>query len=95
MSTLQAYDTTTMTTADDAHELMEIGREEVRRTAPNILADASDGQHRHEDGLGVQELAPIDGGRQAWTYCVSAFVLETLVWGFGYRYISQCLHLAS
>jgi len=26
-------------------------------------------------------LPPVDGGRQAWAYLLSATVLETLVWG--------------
>ncbi|TCD70060.1 hypothetical protein EIP91_005041 [Steccherinum ochraceum] len=34
----------------------------------------------------VQSLAPIDGGRQAWTFCFCAFLLETIVWGFGFSY---------
>jgi hypothetical protein len=29
-------------------------------------------------------LAPVDGGIQAWTFIASAFVIETLVWGFGF-----------
>jgi hypothetical protein len=33
-------------------------------------------------------LPPIDGGRQAWAYLLSAMVLETLVWG-KHRYRSQ------
>lgn len=33
----------------------------------------------------VQTLAPIDGGKQAWTFCFCAFILETIVWGFGFR----------
>ena len=45
--------------------------------------------HMHDassqEGLNIQELAPIDRGIQAWTFCASGFALETLVWGFGYR----------
>ena len=38
-----------------------------------------------QEGVTVQELAPVDRGIQAWTFCASAFVLETLVWGYSYR----------
>lgn len=41
-----------------------------------------------QDGANVQELPAVDGGKKAWTFCVSAFVLETMVWGFGFRYIA-------
>lgn len=35
--------------------------------------------------LSIQELPPVDRGRQAWTFCFCNFVVETLVWGFGFR----------
>lgn len=35
--------------------------------------------------LSVQELPPIDGGKKAWIFCASAFFLELMVWGFGFR----------
>ncbi|KAF9695081.1 hypothetical protein EKO04_006839 [Ascochyta lentis] len=31
-------------------------------------------------------LPPVDGGKQAWLFLVSAFVLELLVWGFPFAY---------
>ncbi|KDQ20062.1 hypothetical protein BOTBODRAFT_101786 [Botryobasidium botryosum FD-172 SS1] len=31
-------------------------------------------------------LPPVDGGIEAWTFVAAAFVLEALVWGFGYSY---------
>ncbi|KAG8723612.1 hypothetical protein FRC09_002577 [Ceratobasidium sp. 395] len=34
----------------------------------------------------LPELAPMDRGFGAWSFVASAFVLETLVWGFGYTY---------
>jgi len=36
--------------------------------------------------VNVQCLAPVDGGRQAWTFCFCAFMVETIVWGFGFSY---------
>lgn len=38
-----------------------------------------------EFSANIQSLAPIDGGRKAWTFCLCAFLLETIVWGFGFR----------
>ncbi|KAG9095077.1 hypothetical protein FS749_011138 [Ceratobasidium sp. UAMH 11750] len=32
------------------------------------------------------ELAPMDKGFAAWSFVASAFILDTLVWGFGYTY---------
>lgn len=39
--------------------------------------------------VNVQSLPPVDQGRQAWTFCACAFLLETLVWGFGFRYVMR------
>lgn len=33
----------------------------------------------------IQELPPVDEGRKAWLFCFSGFMLESLVWGFGFR----------
>ena len=38
-----------------------------------------------DDGLNVQELAPVDRGVKAWTFCFSAFVLEMMIWGYCFR----------
>ena len=35
--------------------------------------------------VNIQSLPPLDKGRKAWTFCLCAFILETLVWGFGFR----------
>lgn len=60
--------------------------------SPTILSDPSIAPAMHNvsphEGVTVQELAPVDRGVQAWTFCVAAFVLETLVWGFSYRLVS-------
>lgn len=39
----------------------------------------------HEDNTNVQELPPVDRGFSAWAFCASAFLLETIIWGFGFR----------
>ncbi|KAI0072296.1 MFS general substrate transporter [Panus rudis PR-1116 ss-1] len=38
------------------------------------------------DTANVQELPPVDVGRGAWSFCLAGFVLEALVWGFGFSY---------
>ncbi|KAI0700119.1 MFS general substrate transporter [Cerioporus squamosus] len=39
-----------------------------------------------QEGVNVQELPPVDKGIRAWTFCAAAFVLEMMVWGFGFSY---------
>ena len=38
-----------------------------------------------DDGLNVQELAPVDRGIRAWMFCMSSFVLEMMIWGLCFR----------
>ena len=38
-----------------------------------------------DDGLNVQELAPVDRGVRAWLFCLSSFTLEMMIWGFCFR----------
>ncbi|RPD73239.1 MFS general substrate transporter [Lentinus tigrinus ALCF2SS1-7] len=40
----------------------------------------------HEGVINVQELPPVDRGIRAWTFCAAGFVLEMMVWGFGFSY---------
>lgn len=58
----------------------EASREEVVMAS---MTPATDGDG--EIITNEQVLAPIDGGKAAWTFCFCAFVLETIVWGFGFR----------
>ena len=37
----------------------------------------------------IQELPPVDRGFHAWRFCAAAFALETLVWGFAYRFVTR------
>ncbi|KAI0754563.1 MFS general substrate transporter [Daedaleopsis nitida] len=39
-----------------------------------------------QEGANVQELAPVDRGVRAWTFCAAGFVVEMMVWGFGFSY---------
>ena len=41
-----------------------------------------------QEGANIQELPPVDRGLKAWTFCASSFVLETMVWGFGFRFVT-------
>lgn len=52
--------------------------EEVMATMAQLTGDG-------DTELSAQALPPVDGGRQAWTFCFCAFLLETIVWGFGFR----------
>lgn len=38
-----------------------------------------------DDGLNVQELAPVDRGVRAWLFCLSSFTLEMMIWGLCFR----------
>ena len=38
-----------------------------------------------DDGLNVQELAPVDRGVRAWIFCMSSFTLEMVIWGLCFR----------
>ena len=42
-------------------------------------------QMTSDGGVTVQELAPVDRGMRAWTFCFCSFVLETMIWGFCFR----------
>ena len=70
-------------TSSDNFELANIGR----GTGLESTTEFGNNGAPHDvyrDSPNIQELAPVDSGRQAWTFCASAFVLETLVWGFGF-----------
>ena len=42
-----------------------------------------------QEGVNVQELPPVDRGLRAWTFCAAGFVLEMMVWGFGFRLVAD------
>lgn len=49
------------------------------------LKDAHENLTANEDGINMQELPPVDGGVKAWSFCASAFFVETMVWGYSFR----------
>ena len=68
----------------ESHELPDI------LTQPPLTRLSSAGLlDENSSGINVQqELPPVDGGRKAWSFCVAAFVLEALVWGFGFTCVN-------
>ncbi|EMD38972.1 hypothetical protein CERSUDRAFT_112686 [Gelatoporia subvermispora B] len=69
---------------DGDYEMSSVGPTSSFRTDTSSAALAY--QLEPQDGVNVQELPAVDSGRKAWTFCISAFVLETMVWGFGFSY---------
>ncbi|KAI0672646.1 MFS general substrate transporter [Trametes maxima] len=54
------------------------------------LRSASSGTAHHDsdpqEGATIQELAPVDRGIKAWTFCFAGFILDITVWGFSFSY---------
>ena len=48
-----------------------------------------------DGGVTVQELAPVDHGVRAWTFCFCSFVLETMIWGFCFRFVLEDMLIVS
>ncbi|KAI0824006.1 MFS general substrate transporter [Trametes gibbosa] len=71
------------------YELSEL-QEDSTKGSPATLSNRSSRAALHaenpQEGATVQELPPVDSGIKAWTFCFSAFVLEMMVWGFGFSY---------
>ena len=43
------------------------------------------GQSEPQEGVNIQELAPIDHGLGAWLFCICGFIAEMFIWGFLFR----------
>ena len=64
----------------------ESGQQTPASSAPLTAHASPDALQRAiHDNITVQELAPIDGGIRAWTFCGCSFVLEMFIWGFCFR----------
>ncbi|KAI0330843.1 MFS general substrate transporter [Cubamyces sp. BRFM 1775] len=63
---------------------------ESSRGTPRTLSAQSSRAPLHandpQEGTTIQELPPVDRGFKAWAFCFSGFVLEMMVWGFGFSY---------
>ena len=77
------------TPADSQYELSTLGPE-----PSSGVASPSNGSQaqltvleRSEPGEGTtfQELAPVDRGIAAWTFCACGFLAEMFIWGFLFR----------
>ena len=67
------------------------GPKDSQPTSPAALSVQSSMAALHvadstDDGVNVQELPPVDRGVKAWTFCAAGFVLEMMIWGFGFRF---------
>ncbi len=71
------------------YELSTLKVEPSTSTGPSTLHDVSQlamlGYSEPQDGTNFQELAPIDRGFAAWSFCACGFVAEMFIWGFLFR----------
>lgn len=49
-----------------------------------VQQEDSRGRATSPEEFAMPALPPIDRGVKAWSFVAAAFVLETLVWGFGF-----------
>ena len=70
--------------------LLSIGQGDSQTATPMTLSTQSSMAALRvadpDQGVTVQELPPVDRGIRAWTFCAAGFVLEMMVWGFGFRF---------
>ncbi|KAH7322169.1 major facilitator superfamily domain-containing protein [Rhizoctonia solani] len=70
-------------------QLQSFSKLQHRDTQCQTTADAQSqgeiGQLERTEPAGM-ELPPVDRGFKAWSFVGAAFVLETIVWGFGFTY---------
>lgn len=77
------------TPADSQYELSTLGPDPSSGVA--TPSGGSQAQltvlERSEPGEGTtfQELAPVDRGLAAWTFCACGFLAEMFIWGFLFR----------
>ncbi|KAG8717158.1 hypothetical protein FRC08_008105 [Ceratobasidium sp. 394] len=57
-----------------------------RPKSQEFAGDSTAGLTPSPEELAALALPPIDRGFKAWSFVAAAFVLETLVWGFGFTY---------
>ncbi|KAG8742025.1 hypothetical protein FRC10_002101 [Ceratobasidium sp. 414] len=59
-------------------------RPNPRLVPENSRGGSNDGHHITAEELAATSLPPVDRGFKAWSFIAAAFVIETLVWGFGF-----------
>ncbi|KAG8747744.1 hypothetical protein FRC10_011873 [Ceratobasidium sp. 414] len=57
-----------------------------RPKSQEFAGDSTAGLTPSPEELAALALPPIDRGFKAWSFVAAAFVLETLIWGFGFTY---------
>lgn len=77
-------------TLDLQHHL-PVGTIELNSFDAKSKSHVESGETLAEPSSNVQELPPVDVGWGAWIFCFCALILETLVWGFGFRYVTTRL----
>ena len=68
--------------------MCSVGEASLPQTPTTLSAQSSMAALRAvepQEGVNIQELPPVDRGVGAWTFCITACVLEMMVWGFGFR----------
>ncbi|GAA5988514.1 hypothetical protein JCM10908_003601 [Rhodotorula pacifica] len=78
----------------------ELARSATRRSETDLQTEEA-GQKMRRMSMGDEvgpdgaSLPPIDRGKDAWSFCFAAFVLETFIWGFSYTFPSILVYLES
>ncbi|KAK7686228.1 hypothetical protein QCA50_010448 [Cerrena zonata] len=76
-----------MSTATSIREPYSVPQSDVELTSLDWQRNEIAASSEHPtSSVNVQELPPVDEGRKAWLFCFSGFMLESLVWGFGFSY---------
>ena len=78
------------------YEMSVLQGESNLQGTPHALSAQSSRAPLHandpQEGTTIQELPPVDRGFKAWAFCLSGFVLEMMVWGFGFRSVLDSSH---
>ncbi|KAK3901666.1 monocarboxylate transporter 10 [Staphylotrichum tortipilum] len=61
---------------------------ELQHAYPDDTPRGTSPERRVEDGDAheMPSLPPVDGGKDAWLFLAACFMIEALVWGFGYSF---------
>jgi hypothetical protein len=71
-------------TPDPHRHLSSLSRSpSQQRVEPLSFAESGELDEETHDG---QALPPVDRGKGAWAFCLSALALETMIWGFAYSF---------
>lgn len=70
----------------DVYELSSVPATPTTTGSEKGILHSVAGTSEPDSSVNIQQLPPVDGGHQAWLFCFASFILEMLVWGFGFRY---------